>query len=146
MNNAHSMRVVIDTNVLVAAARSKQGASYAIVSTIPSPEFQTCLSVGLYCEWLDVLSRPENQPPGISKAEVEGFIRYLAGHSHLQNIHFLWRPFLLDSDDDPVLELALAAGCEYIITHNESDFRGCEQLGVTAISPREFLRILKGFQ
>jgi predicted nucleic acid-binding protein len=29
------MRVVIDTNVLVAAVRSRQGASFAIVSSIP---------------------------------------------------------------------------------------------------------------
>ena len=42
------MRVVFDTSVPVAAARSRQGASFAIVNSIPSPEFQICLSVGLY--------------------------------------------------------------------------------------------------
>jgi hypothetical protein len=50
------MRVVFDTSVLVAALRSRQGASYALVSSIPSPEFQLCLSVGLYAEWEDVLN------------------------------------------------------------------------------------------
>jgi predicted nucleic acid-binding protein len=42
------MRVVFDTNVLVAAARSRLGASYALVSSIPAPAFQLCLSVSLY--------------------------------------------------------------------------------------------------
>ena len=58
----------------------------------------------------------------------------LTERAHLQEIHFLWRPFLSDADDDMVLELALAAGCQYIITHNVTDFHGSEQqLGVTAL-------------
>jgi hypothetical protein len=39
----------------------------------------------------------------------------------LQEIHFLWRPFLADADDDLVLELASAAGCRHIVTHNVND-------------------------
>ena len=50
---------------------------------------------------------------------------------------------LRDPDDDFVLELAFAANCRYIITHNVADFRGCEQLGVTAISPSEFLKLIR---
>ena len=60
--------------------------------------------------------------------------------SHLQEIYFLWRPYLRDPDDDMVLELAFAAGCEYIITHNVRDFDGCDRLGVAALSPRDFLQ------
>src|SRR4051812_35852848 len=48
MARTTAIRVVLDTNVLVAASRSRQGASFALVSSIPSPEFQPCLSVGLY--------------------------------------------------------------------------------------------------
>jgi hypothetical protein len=58
------MRVVFDTSVLVAAARSRQGASFALVNSIPAPEFQLCLSVGLYAEWQQVLTRPEHLRPG----------------------------------------------------------------------------------
>lgn len=54
------LRVVLDTNVLVAAARSSLGASFALVRSIPAPKFQPCLSVGLYAEWQEVLTRPEN--------------------------------------------------------------------------------------
>jgi hypothetical protein len=62
---------------------------------------------------------------------------------HLQEIHFLWRPFLPDADDDMVLELAFAAGCRHIITHNVKDFHGAEQLGVTALTPRDFLKLIR---
>jgi len=54
-----------------------------------------------------------------------------------------WRPFLRDADDDMVLELAFAAGCRYVVTHNLRDFHGTEQLGVTAISPGEFLKLTR---
>ena len=45
-----------------------------------------------------------------------------------------------------VLECAVAAGCRYIVTHNVKDFRRTEQLGVRAVTPREFLQILKETQ
>jgi predicted nucleic acid-binding protein len=71
------------------------------------------------------------------------FLRYLANQSHLQEIHFLWRPFLVDPDDDMVLELAFAAGCRYLVTYNLRDFQGSERVGVTAISPRDFLNLIR---
>jgi len=138
------MPVVFDTSVLVAAARSRHGASFALIRSIPSPAFRPCLSVGLYAEWQEVLTRPENLPPGLTSADALSYIRYLASQAYLQEIHFLWRPFLSDPDDDLVLELAFAAGCRHIITHNVRHFKGSEQLGATAISPRDFLKLLRG--
>ena len=137
------MRVVFDTSVLVAAARSRMGASFALVSSIPAPEFQLCLSVGLYSEWQQVLTRPEHLPPGQTADDARRFLRFLACHSHLQEIHFLWRPFLADANDDMVLELAFAAGCPYIVTHNVRDFHGSEQLVVAALPPREYLNLIR---
>ena len=137
------MRVVFDTSVLVAAARSNRGASYALMHSVPTPEFQPCLSVSLYMEWRQVLTREENLPPGQTAADTLAYLRGLASQSHLQEIHFLWRPFLPDANDDMVLELAFAAGCRYLVTHNVKDFRGAEQLGVTAILPRDFLKLIR---
>ena len=140
---AKPIRVVFDTNVLVAAARSHDGASFALVSSIPAAEFQLCLSVGLYVEWQAVLTRQENLPPGRTENDALGFLRYLANQAHLQEIHFLWRPFLPDADDDMILELAFAASCRYIVTYNVKDFHGSEELGVTAITPRDFLNLIR---
>ena len=137
------MKVVFDTSVLVAAARSRQGASFALLSSLPHPHFQICLSVAVYTEWQAVLSRPEHLPPGADANMALSFVRYLAGLAHLQDIHFLWRPFLRDPDDDMLLECAVAAGCTYIVTHNIKDFRRTEELGVKAVTPGEFLQILK---
>ena len=137
------MRVVFDTSVLVAAARSRTGASHALVTSVPSTQFQICLSVTLYAEWQDALTRVENLPAGQSPADAQRFLRYLASQACLQDIFFLWRPSLPDPDDDMVLELAFAARASYIVTHNMKDFRGCQQFGVKAITPRDFLAILR---
>lgn len=137
------MKIVLDTSVLVAALRFRQGASFALVSRLPDPRFQLCLSVAVYTEWQAVLSRPEHWPPGANAQDALGFVRYLASMAHLQDIHFLWRPFLRDPDDDMVLECAVAANCQYIVTHNVKDFRHTGQLGVQALTPKEFLLLLK---
>ncbi len=136
------LQVVVDTSVLVAAVRSRRGASFALVSAIPSQDFEICISPPLYVEWQEVLTRPEHLPPGQTVQDALAFLRALAAHAHLQEIYYLWRPFLRDPDDDMLLELALAAGCPYIVTHNPRDFHGAEQLGVEAILPGDFLRLI----
>ena len=138
-----TIKVVLDTCVLVAAARSRQGASFALISSLPNPRFQMCLSVGVYTEWQAVLTRPEHLSKGAAAHLAAEFVQSLASLAHLQDVHFLWRPFLKDPHDDMVLECAVAASCKYIVTHNVKDFRRSEQLGVTAITPAEFLQLLK---
>lgn len=137
------MRVVLDTNVMVAAARSRRGASFALVEMVPLRRFEVCLSISLYMEWVAVLTRAQNLPPETSVDTTLGFLRQLASFARLQDIHYLWRPFLPDPDDDMVLELAFAANCDFIVTHNIGDFRGSLQLGITTITPRNFLKILR---
>ena len=137
------MRVVFDTSVLVAAARSRTGASFALISSIPAQSFQITLSVALYTEWQDVLSRAENLPPEQTATDARRFLRFLASTAHLQEIYYLWRPFLRDADDDMILELAFAANCRYIVTHNIADFAGIERFGMEAITPGKFLHHIK---
>jgi len=55
-------------------------------------------------------------------------------------IFFLWRPYLKDPRDDLVLELAVKAGCQFILTFNGRDFAGCERFGIEVLTPGEFLR------
>lgn len=137
------MRVTLDTSVLVAAAKSRSGASFALVRSIPNPKFEVALSVALYTEWQAVLTRSEHLPPGQRPDQALAFLRYLAGQCHLQDIFYLWRPCLKDADDDMVLELAVAARCTYILTHNLKDFRGAESFGIVAMTPGDFHRLIQ---
>ncbi|AVZ80160.1 hypothetical protein C3497_12540 [Zoogloeaceae bacteirum Par-f-2] len=70
-------------------------------------------------------------------------LRYLASIAQLQDVHYLWRPFLRDPDDDMVLECAVASGSQYLVTHNIRDFQRIGELGVTPITPASFLALLR---
>ena len=138
------MRMTLDTSVLVAAARSRNGASFKLVSMLPTPEIEIALTVPLYTEWQAVMTRPENLPPGATAEDARAFLRYLASIAHLQEVHFLWRPFSRDPDDDMIVECAVSSGCEYIVTHNAKDFRRVEELNVQVIAPADLLNLLRG--
>lgn len=137
------MRFVLDTNVFVAAFRSINGASFEILRRLPISGFTPCLSLPLFMELQDVLTRPDNLPSSKSVSNVHEFLQDFTSISLLQDIYFLWRPFLPDPDDDLILELAFAANAPYIVTHNLNDFRGSEALGVTPISPKDFLNVIR---
>lgn len=128
---------------MVAAARSRNGASFYLLSMLPSIQFEIALSVALYTEWQSVLTRSEHLPLGASADNANAFLRYLASIAHLQDVHFLWRPFLRDPDDDMVMECAVASGSQLIITHNVKDFKRSQELKVRAITPAEFLTLLR---
>ena len=138
-----TLRAIFDTNVLAAALRSKSGESFALISMLPSPKFKLAVSVPLYLEYLDVLMRPEVKPANISNADVLSFIRKTLDYSHKQRIYFRWRPWLRDAKDDMVLELAIASNADYIVTFNLKDFANIESFGIEAISPSDFLEIVR---
>lgn len=136
------MRVVLDTSVLVAAARSRRGASNALLFRLLDTKFVPAISVPLFVEYEAVLLRSENLL-NRDPATVEAFLDFLLSVSHLQDVFFAWRPALPDPDDDFILELAVAADCRYIVTHNVRDFRGSEKWGIVAITPSDFLRLIE---
>ena len=39
-----------------------------------------------------------------------------------------------------VLELAIAAGCEFIVTFNRKEFAGVDIFGIAVVTPKEFLQ------
>jgi predicted nucleic acid-binding protein len=135
--------VVLDTNVPEAALRSRRGASFALVSLVGTGRFEIALSVPLVFEYEDVLTRQAGVP-GRDLAAVANLLDYLCAVGKHQPIFFLWRPCLSDAGDDMVLELAVAAGCEAIITHNRRHFTPAHQFGVRVLSPAEFLAEIGG--
>ena len=135
-------RVVLDTNVVVAALRSRQGGSYKLLSLLAEDRFEIAISIPLLFEYEEVLTR--HMAAGIyEQQEIDDFLDYICQVACRQRIFFLWRPRLPAPKDDMILELAVAAGCEAIITHNQRDFPGTETLGVRIDAPSGFLRNLE---
>ena len=132
--------IVLDTNVLVSALRSRRGASHRLLGLVGTGLFKTVLSVPLVFEYEDVLSR-EYLPVGYKA--VEDVIDYLCKVSSIRRVFYLWRPVLKDPKDDHILELAVEARCTTIITYNKKDFVGAAQFGIAIESPLEFMNRLE---
>ena len=134
-------QIVIDTNVIVAGLRSRRGSAFKLLILINTGQFDIHLSIPLVLEYTEVLLR-ELPNLYLSREEVDDLIDFYCAVGVQHEIFFLWRPFLRDPKDDMVLELAVKAGCESIITYNTRDFAGVEQFGLSLLEPSEFLRLI----
>ena len=135
------MYAVLDTSVLVAGLRSNRGASFQILRAVRAGDIRIAVSVALVLEYESVILRP-GLVPGFTADEHRRIVDGLCQLADHQQVFFAWRPFLPDPDDDLVLELAVAASAAFVITHNISDFRGSESMGVRAITPATTLNMI----
>lgn len=136
--------IVLDTNVLVAAFRSKRGASYELVRSLGQADWRLNVSVALALEYEDVLKR-KDLLRGLSETAIDDFLDYLFSISNLVPFVLRQRPRLLDPDDERILEVAVQRNA-MIVTHNRRDFVGAEEVGVIVRTPGEFLRMLRESQ
>lgn len=118
--------------------RSGNGASYQILRLLGRGLFTISISVPLVLEY-EATAKRHLDDLSIDGATVEAVIDYICGIAHAQNIHFRWRPMLRDPGDEMVLELAVAAGCDAIVTFNKRDFQGADQFGLRLLTPAELL-------
>ena len=134
-----SDRIVIDTNVMVAALKSKRGASYKLLSIIDQDKFQISISVPLIIEYEYALKRTDLSIL-LTESEIDDILDYICQIADKREIFYLWRPYLKDPKDDMVLELAVESESDYIITYNQKDFQGVSKFGIKTLTPKAFLK------
>jgi putative PIN family toxin of toxin-antitoxin system len=136
------LRAVLDTSVLVAAFRSRLGASYLVLGAAAEGRILPLISVPLFVEYESVLLRPEQMAAhGLSKETVITTLMGLAAVSEPVDIQFRWRPQLRDANDEMVLEAAINGSAAAIITHNAADFEGAAgRFGIQVMRPRKLLK------
>ena len=132
------MRVVLDSSVLVAALRSRQGASFRLLELLRDGRFDIAISVPLALEYETVLVRHAREL-GLARDDAVSIVDFLCRVAHRQEIHFLWRPSLSDPQDEFALELAVAAECQAIVTHNVRGFAGARKFTPKVLTPAAFL-------
>ena len=139
------MNYLLDTNVLVAALRSRNGASNAIVQRVLMGDLPIVVHHKLVYEYRDVLCRPETlESTGLSWSEIELVLAHLVASAMEINVRYLWRPNLVDEADNFILEIAVAAWPCTIVTHNLKDFRNTQLRfpQISIITPGQLLNTL----
>jgi len=131
-------QIVIDTNVFIAALRSRRGASHKLFLLLGSEKFEINVSVPLILEYEAVAKRNLDELL-LSEEDIDDILDYICAVANHRKIYYLWRPFLKDPKDDLLVELAVTANCDFIITYNKKDFQGVERFGIEVLTPKEFL-------
>ena len=135
------MRVVADTDVIVAAMRSPGGASAAILRAARQSKITLLVSVPLAVEYEATCSEAEHRlAAGLSEREVEIFLDAVMAMAEPVKTHFLWRPQLRDPGDEIVLETAVNGRADGLVTFNVRDFGTVPaRFGIELMIPRAVL-------
>jgi putative PIN family toxin of toxin-antitoxin system len=131
------LRVVLDTNVVVSGLLHQKGAPAAILDAATSKQFRCYISESLLDEYHEVLTRDYLRLDQRRATRFIGALREVAVFVVPRKKVAIAR----DPDDDRVMECALEAGADYIVTGNNRDFPA-QFHGVRVVTPRDFLFIL----
>jgi putative PIN family toxin of toxin-antitoxin system len=117
------MRLVLDTDVVVAGLISPAGASRRLLELALEGRLRLLASVALYLEYESVALRPDILAlASLSRGQMTKFFTDLASVVEPVEIHFLWRPTLADASDEMVLEAAINGRADMLATFNARHF------------------------
>lgn len=111
-------RVVFDCNVLLQAAAREKSVAAKCLNLAESGLVQICVSREVLAEAEDVLNRPEIRAhfPDLSDEIVGAFLKRLQKLSVLVPKKF---NYPRDEDDEPYINLAVAAGADFIVSRDK---------------------------
>ena len=86
------MLLTLDTNIIYQALKSNSGSSHWILQQVRDGKIQVALSVPVFQEYQDVLTREKSLKDfGLKLADVENVLRFIAYIGRTFNIFFLFR-------------------------------------------------------
>jgi len=135
------VRLVLDTDVVVAAMRSPAGASAELLRRARRGQVRLAASVSLFMEYEAVCLREEHlSAAGLTPAEGVVLLDALASLVQPVSVHFLWRPQLRDPADELVLEAAVNARADALLTFNLRHFKAATaRFGLPVMRPADAL-------
>lgn len=135
-------RVVLDTSVVVAGLRTRDGAGNAVLRLVAARKLDMLATPPLFLEYEDVLKRPEQRlAHGLSLEAIDEFLAELAALIEPVEVHFLWRPQIKDPSDEMVLEAAINSTADALVTYNVGDFvHGTARFDIEILRPAELLK------
>jgi putative PIN family toxin of toxin-antitoxin system len=144
--NPRPWRIVLDTASLISGLRSERGAARELFRLILEQKLKMVLDLKLLLEYHAVALRPHQlQASQLSLDEMLRFLRVLTGEAEQVEAVRTLRPFSFDPDDDMIVELAVTASADAIVTTNVRHFASVtESFGILVLTPGELVVRLKG--
>lgn len=137
-------KIVLDTNILVAATRNRDGPSFALLQHIRQGKILVCCSPALFLEYEDVLKRPDQlRASGLAISDIDAILAELANLIVPVTTQYQWRPQLRDPADEMVLEAAVNGLAKAIVTYNIKDFVPANKFGLLVHNPQQAFSYFK---
>lgn len=134
------IRAVLDTNVVVSASLTAAGSSAQILKAGFAGYFEWFVSEELLDEYHEVLVRPHLK---LNHKEVSQVLELIRQTATLVTPDERFS-VASDPDDDKVIECAVEAQADHIVTGNLRHFPARVR-GIAAVGPRTFLEILSRY-
>ena len=128
------MKIVVDTNVWVSGLLTPHGLAAQVVRGCLAQDWVLCVDARILSEYREVLKRPKF---GFDHDRVDEILDHLFHIAEHINARMLLKR-LPDPDDEPFLEVAVAAAAQFLITGNTKHFPA-RLHGVRTVSPAEFV-------
>ena len=136
------LRLIIDSNVVASAFRSRSGASFALLELVRREWVRMLATPPMFLEYEDVLKRPAQLAVSrLSLSDVDAALDALAALIEPVETHLSWRPQLPDPDDEMVLEAAINGRADALVTYNAAHFRiAVARFGLRLARPADIIR------
>lgn len=136
------MLLIFDADVIVSALRSPSGASAKLLRLLRREALFAGVSVALALEYEAVCLRAEHlQAAGLTAKDALVFVDAVVAMARPVAVHYRWRPQLRDPADEMVLEAAVNAKADVLLTFNLRHFQtAAARFGLQVQRPGDFLR------
>ncbi len=135
------MIVTLDTNVILAALLSRNGASNRILKLGIQEQLNIAVTTSVLLEYDDALKRAEIlKKLNRTVLDIEDILDLITLTANKHSIYYRMRPNLFDDNDDLFVECAFTINSEYLITSNLKDFKRSELISYPfkVVTPGEF--------
>lgn len=133
---------VLDTSVIIAGLRSRQGASFAIVDALWQQRWTLVISNTVLTEYEEVIKR-EARHLNLTNDAANRMLDAICTLAERHKPFSSWVPVLNDPDDEAFVQLAVEANVYRIVTINQRHFAPAAAIGVKLLAPRDFLAIIR---
>ena len=143
------MMLVVDTDVIVAAVRSRKGASAALLALLIEGNGTLLMTVALALEYETIALLPEHvMAGGASLAAASSLVKTLIDIATPVKVSFQYRPQLSDPGDEMVLEAAINGHADMIVSFNARDYRKDGRIipnafGIAVMTPAQALQQIR---
>lgn len=134
------IRIVLDTNVLVASI-SRKSPYHWIWKAFLQGEYQLCITTDILAEYAEIIERY------FSVTDAEYTLTQIVLSKNVVQIirYFEWNIIAQDPDDNKFFDCAVAANADYIVTQDKhfNILKSTVFPSVSAINVLEFKRLIK---